>query len=521
MEFKEQLTQYENFHHYNHVNNLGIGPHFNPCSLLLFIPKTDNIYLYNLYFSHESSHSRISSCVYGKIIFLLRDISLKLTSAISRDLSKKYFETIWKACNKINSIINYLIRNWVVVQEGYATYQEYESLKMYPKNEVQEFEVKLKEMLQKPSAYKKGYDMLNSLSEVYSKPILRNLIHEIGNIDYLPIVRSMFKTENYDHIRNDLPDNLLINHSNALIEFKKIRSIIWRSDKDAKLNSTESINTVAIARHILENELKVKLYNNEKRNLFEDILNMIDSSLGINVVSEIILKMKAQYFKEENLVYSKGGANQVLGYPCNKIKKEYFTHLEINNPNVSENEKECINYLNNLYELMTSYLPNNLDSYLNLLKILESQNLNLSLAKFYINIFPPTNFKKYDIEVYRNQKNTVINQHLNIDKMKIEIKCDQEQSNLLTTKLKMSDPLIEVDQLIENPTFGHWSQNADVILSIIASSIGIISVISDWISKLKDNEKQSVIVIIDKKEYSNIEEIEEALDLAKSHFEKK
>jgi len=447
---------------------------------------------------------------------------LKLTSGINQEISDKHFSTIWKICEKLNSIIRFLISNWIVLQEGYATFQEYESLKIYPRKEVEEFEVKLKEMLQKPSAYQKGYDILNSLSQVYSKPILRNLIHEIGNIDYLPIVRIMFKASDYNHIVEYLPDGLLINHSKNLFEFKKLRSIIWRSDRDAKLNSTESTNTVAIARHILENELRsknLKLYNNEMRNLFEDILNMIESSFGLDTVEEVTSQLKSQYLKEETKIYSKGGATQVLGYPCSKITKEDFTHLEINNPNVSENEKGCINYLNNLYELMIKYLPDKLESYLTQLQKLKRMNANLNLSSFYINIFPPSNFKKYEIEAYRNQKNTTINQHLKMDKMKIEIKCGQEQSNQLTTRLKSSDPLIEVDLLSKNTSFAHWSQNADVILSVIASSLGIIAVISDWISKLTDEEKKNVVVILDKKEYSNIEEIEEALDIVKTHFE--
>ncbi len=244
---KKEIEFYQHYHFYNHTADIGGSAQFNPCSLLMFIPKTSNIFLFNVLFAHEFAHARLSSSVYGKLIFSLRLISLRLIQHSFEDQKTGTFNKAWKIYEKLDTLIKQLINGWILTQEGYATLYEIHRMDQYENESMTELKLKLEEFLKQETPYSLGLQMFDKMNIYFSNTLLRNIAHEIGNLDYISLLGKSISEEELP-LNFITPDNLLRSIYEKMINYKKNRYIIWQNDKTSFLNSRESTKLIAIAR---------------------------------------------------------------------------------------------------------------------------------------------------------------------------------------------------------------------------------------------------------------------------------
>jgi len=516
---QKDIDFFKHYHNFNHVDNLGGGALFNPCSLLMFVPSDLNIYVYNVLFAHEFAHARLSSCVYGKIIFFLRYISLGLMQNCFESNKVDSFKSYWSFYEKLNSIVRTLIKGWVFTQEGYATFYERKRMNQFDNQDIQKIKSELNKFLELDTPYSKGLNLMDNLSTSYSEVLLRNITHELGNINYIEDISKLLanKIRISDFIT---PDQILIEITEKLINYKKRNFIIWTNDRNAVLNARESVNPIALSRYIIFEQIESesnRFYDFEKNNVFFDLIECLTKYIEQKEIVEYLEKIRIEYSNHLNILVEKGGIQQVLAFPSRRIDKGEFWDIEINNPHVSEAEKESINYITNLNRITNKYLPFDKELYRSKLKELKEKYQISPISTFILRIFPPTKIENYKSNIISKKYPSTSKFLRRMKKQVVKIKCTNEQAKELADLYKEHSDLISVDSNNDEESFGHWLEVLEATVTIVASTLGIVDILKGWINEKKSNKEneKNIIVIIDDKKldgFNDIDKIETLLE---------
>lgn len=509
---KEDIDYFKHCHNFDHVANIGGGALFNPCSLLMFVPSDVNIYVYNALFAHEFAHARLSSCLYGKIIFFLKFISLRVMQYCFEVHKGNHFEEYWNIHNRFNVIIKEYLKGWILTQEGYATFYERRRINQFNDFGIQILKDELNDFLKKNTPYSKGLKLIDNLNIQYSEVLLRNITHELGNINYTNQLKNLISEKNIS-LEVMTPDKILMDILNNLMNDKKKNYIVWTNDKNAILNSRESVNPIVLARSLIIKNCKHKnytFYDIEQNNIFLDLFACIRDFVCVGGFEKYIDKMRENYIKKVEFTMKEGGVQQVLAFPSKKINKDDFWEIIIDNKNVLEEEVEFLNFITNLNRINSNHLPIEKKVYQSKLKKLKNKFKDSFIGNFILRIFPPTRIKSYQSHVILNNYPSTIKQFNKMKKQMLEIKCSNDLANELVKLYENHSPLISVNNPDNDNSFKHWSEVLQVTVTIIASSVTIIDILGRWLKEKKDKSaKDQTIIIINDKKMDSLEHLEE------------
>jgi hypothetical protein len=514
---KDDFLIYTDFANLNHImqHNGGSGS-FNPCSMIMFAPNITNPLISNLIFQHEFAHARLSSCIYGKIVFFFRFIALDLVTFCFQ--KGKPINKYWVIYEQLQRITSILLKNWIITQEGNATFTEIKHLSAINSPSLFEYQEQIYSFLKKDSPYSLGLAKIDRISRIYPKSVFRNIIHQLGNIDYTLVLPNLIK--NVSNEEHNLPDLLLEKIVLVLDNEKENKSILIEYEKDLFIMKQESEIICRFAQKIIQEKLNVSFYDDNEKSLIHDLVKIVDENIDLYEYKCRIWNVLSEYESLATEQLKNGGPTQILAYNTKQINRiDNFSEYIFTDKFVTEQETNSINYLVNLDKIIKQDLPNN--------ELLFSKNLNSLQSKFHQNynfllrIFPPTedfrfkesNYNKYlNFDLFKVRKKIINNAKIFLMNQ-IQVKCTPSEAKDMESQFKQAnrDFSILIDSELPEEGFGHWIETASVMVTIIASTITIIDTIKKWLK----NDKEERIVIIGKIEYNTVIDkklIDEELD---------
>jgi len=163
---------------FDHFDRLGS---FNP-GLLLIEQNGRTDYEKQLIWGHEYKHAKLSASILGRsIVFLQYIIIDMLLDSINKPVNQNrlYLSYIQLLEEKISQ----LIQDWAFLQEGIATFKDYETLKRSESEESNNLLTVLKKVLQQENIYSKGFKLIRAFSETFNTTNT-SPFHLFGNLPF-------------------------------------------------------------------------------------------------------------------------------------------------------------------------------------------------------------------------------------------------------------------------------------------------------------------------------------------------
>ena len=178
----EQPADYRSFLYYNHLRAANQAGAFNPGMLLRFnsgaTPFQD--FLVDM---HERRHAVLAASVYGRIILLLRFMSIDALAFWASEDQRTGFADYWSFTSTCLDLVGTLVGRWILTHEGLATFQDWRYLQTQDSEEAAMLKrVLLTVFEDENSPYRRGFDLVRQFGRTFEVAYISAIVHEIGNL---------------------------------------------------------------------------------------------------------------------------------------------------------------------------------------------------------------------------------------------------------------------------------------------------------------------------------------------------